>query len=76
MKVSTEIDIFIKLPKNKKIFAFVDSLSCSILPWESSFDANVLVMVFNGKIFLVVHHSVNPPGTLRSKNSTRLPVEI
>ena len=30
-----------------------------MLPWESSFDIKVLIMIFNGKIFWVVHHSVN-----------------
>ena len=32
-------------------------------------------MVFNGEIFWVVHHSANLPGTFRSKNYMRLPVE-
>ena len=58
LKVGTEIDIYIN-SKKYKFSAFFDKLSSSVL-WESTFDANFLIMVFNGKIFRVVHHFVNP----------------
>ena len=41
---------------------------------ESSFDAKFSVVVFNGKIFWVVDHSVNLSDTLRPKNSSGVPV--
>ena len=36
-----------------------------MLPWESKFDTKFLLMVFDGKIFWVVHHT--PSGSLSVK---------
>ena len=47
LKFSTEFFIFIEHLKNWFFFTFFDRYFCSMLPWESKFDAKFLFMVFN-----------------------------
>ena len=57
-----------KIPLKQIFFSFFDKLYSLMLPWENNFSAKFLVMMFNGKIFSVMHHSVTPRDILRSKN--------
>ena len=47
-------------PKTDFFKTFFDRLSSLMLPRENDFGAKFLIMVFNGKIFSVVHHSCEP----------------
>ena len=47
-------------PKTDLLKIIFDRLSSLMLPQENDFSAKFLIMVFNGKIFSVVHHSCEP----------------
>ena len=67
IKFSTEIYIFIKHSKNWNFFTFFDRYSCSMLPWESEFDAQFLLIGFKINIIWEVHPVCAPESNLSVK---------